>query len=189
MTRKGEAPAVARGLGLRAAGPQSAATGKKKKKTPQPPTPNSGVRGWQAHVPGKAGFRVVLSGEGVPAPKRDLNEVVPAPASATRLPASYFSTLEVHLPNVFFWEAFSSRSSPPRQLALNVILFTWKTPLVKAEARWIQIVGTHICRPGPEWLLGEAKGPPGGDPWPRGRGGCNRRGARRGPEDPGTRGS
>lgn len=31
MTRKGEAPAVARGLGLRVAGPQSAATGKKKR--------------------------------------------------------------------------------------------------------------------------------------------------------------
>ena len=104
--------------------------------------------------------------------------------SATRRPASPFSTLEVHLPNVLFWDAFSSRSSPPRQLALNVILFTWKTPLIKpeplgAQAKRIQIFGTHICRPGLGWLLREVKGPPGRGPWLRGRGGCSWRGARR----------
>lgn len=107
MTRKGEAPAVARGLGLRVAGPQSSATGKKKNKKTQPLTPNSGVRGWQAHVPGKAGFRVVLSGEGVPAPKRDLQQGGPSPSERHSAPG---------IPHLY------SRGSSPKRFLLGSCL-------------------------------------------------------------------
>lgn len=57
MTGKGEAPAVARGLGPRVVGHQSTATDKT-----QSPPPNLGLRGWQSCFPGKPGFLVVSDG-------------------------------------------------------------------------------------------------------------------------------